>query len=554
MFKTAHALVAVLGILFACAPPPDESGAVLDNAGLEAIDADSLMDRIVYLSSDELEGRAPGTEGEEKTVEYLTSELQKLGLAPGDPNGTYTQDVPLVGISADRDMTLTLRRDDRERILEPGQDFVAWTKRVVDEVTLDGDMVFVGYGVVAPEYDWNDFKDVDVEGKVLVVLVNDPPIEDAFGGEAMTYYGRWTYKYTVAAERGAAGVFVVHETGPAGYPWEVVEGSWTGEQFDLVSPDKNMDRAAVEGWLTFEQAQALFEMAGLDFEAQKQAAADRAFTPVPLNVRAQTHIENSLRTIESQNVLAKLEGGEAGDELVIYTAHWDHLGKDPERSGDQIFNGAKDNASGTAGLLEIAEAFTRLEEPPRRSVLFLSVTAEEQGLLGSRYYAENPLYPPEKTVAVINMDGLNVYGRTRDLTVIGMGQSELDQLAAEIAEAQGRALRPDPEPEKGFYYRSDHFEFAKIGIPAFDPDEGVEYVDKPEGYGMEIRQRYTTEDYHKPSDEVKEYWDLSGAVEDLELFYLMGHRLATSSLWPEWSPESEFRATRREMMESSAPE
>ena len=550
MFKI-FALISAFGFLLACQSSPSDSGGGSDNAGLDAIDAGSLMERIVYLSSDELEGRAPGTEGEQKTVQYLTGELERLGLAPGNPDGTYTQKVPLVGITPNEDMKLTFRRDGQERVLEPGKDYTASTKRVVDQVNLDAEVVFVGYGVVAPEYDWNDFKDVDVKDKVLVILVNDPPVEGLFGGKAMTYYGRWTYKFEKAAELGAAGALVIHETGPAGYPWEVVGSGWLREQFDLVTPNKNMDRVAVEGWITSDQAKALFEMAGLDFEAQKAAAAERSFRPVPLNVRAQTEIRNTFRTIDSQNLVAKVEGREAPDEVVIYSAHWDHLGKDPSLSGDQIFNGAKDNASGTAGLLEIAEAFSRLEQPPRRSVLFLAVTAEEQGLLGSRYYAENPLYPPEKTVAAINMDGLNVYGRTGDLTVIGMGQSSLDRIAADVAKEQGRVLRPDPEPEKGFYYRSDHFEFAKVGIPAFDPDAGVDFVGKPEGYGIEMRQKYTAEDYHKPSDEVKDYWDLSGAVEDLKLFYLMGYRLATGSEWPEWSDTSEFRAKRHRAESSS---
>ncbi|MFQ5792335.1 MAG: M28 family peptidase, partial [Acidobacteriota bacterium] len=295
----------------------------------------------------------------------------------------------------------------------------------------------------------------------------------------------WTYKYDIAAERGAAGAFIVHETGPAGYPWEVVQGSWTDEQFDLVTPDKNMSRVAVEGWFQIDAAKALFEMAGLDFEEQKKAAGERSFRPVPMGVRARTAIRNRFRTVDSANVAAKLEGGEARDELVVYVAHWDHLGTDPKLADDAIFNGAFDNASGTAGLLEIAGAFSRLEPPPRRSVLFLAVTAEEQGLLGSRHYAENPLYPPQKTVAAINMDGINVWGRTRDITVVGLGQSTLDELAAEVAGEQGRVLRPDPEPEKGFYYRSDHFEFAKAGIPAFYPDGGVDFIGKPEGWGIE---------------------------------------------------------------------
>jgi Zn-dependent M28 family amino/carboxypeptidase len=367
----------------------------------------------------------------------------------------------------------------------------------------------------------------------------------------MTYYGRWTYKFEVAAERGAAAAFIVHETGPAGYPWEVVRGSWMGEQFDLVAADQNRGRAAVEGWIALESARALLAMAGQDFDALKQAAARRDFRPLSLGVRAKAELRNKLRTIDSANVAARISGREAPDELVIYCAHWDHFGRDPSRSGDNIFNGAKDNASGTAALFELAEAFQKLPQPPRRSVLFLAVTAEEQGLLGSQYYAANPLYPVERTVAVLNIDGLNVLGKTRDLTVVGMGQSTLDDLAAEVARKQGRSLRPDPEPEKGLYYRSDHFSFAKVGVPAFDPDDGVEFIGKPAGWGIEMRQRYTAEDYHKPSDEVKPYWDLAGAVDDLRLLYGMGYHLAVSGEWPEWKPGSEFRAIREAQKEKA---
>ncbi len=445
-------------------------------------------------------------------------------------------------------MSLTLSRGNNRLELEYKTDFVAWTKQAVEQVGLDAELVFVGYGTIAPEYEWNDFKNIDISDKVLLFLVNDPPGEDIFGGKAMTYYGRWTYKYEIAAELGAAGAFIVHETGPAGYPWEVVTGSWTGEQFDLVTPDKNMDRVAVEGWLSLDQTRALFDLAGLDFDEQKRAAGERSFQPVPMEVTAKIDINSTLRSLDSTNVAAKIVGGEAADEWIVYCAHWDHFGIDPSLSGDNIFNGALDNATGTAGLLEIAKGFMALDEPPRRSVLFLAVTAEEFGLLGSRYYAENPLYPPEKTVAAINMDALNIWGRTRDLPVIGMGQSSLDDLAREVAEEQNRVLLAEPEPEKGFYYRSDHFSFAKAGIPAFYPDSGVDFIGRPEGWGMEMREKYTAENYHKPSDEVGEEWNLEGAVEDLELLFEMGSRLANGSDWPEWSTTSEFRAKREEQM------
>jgi len=517
-------------------PPPESE---------RAIDADGLLERIKVLASDEFQGRSPGSPGEEKTIAYVTESFRSLGLSPGNPDGSFTQKVPLVGITA-VSRSLRFERGASGRTLDPGKDYVSFTKRVVDAATADGEVVFVGYGAVAPEYQWDDFKDIDVQGKVILMLINDPPGQDIFGGRAMTYYGRWTYKFETAAARGAAGALIVHETGPAGYPWEVVQGSWMGEQFDLVAPDKNLGRAAIEGWIPLDQARALAAMAGRDFEELKRAAGQRDFRPVPLGIRVKADVTNKLRTIDSANVAARIQGAAAPDEIVIYCAHWDHFGMDPSRPGDNVFNGAKDNASGTAALLELAEAFRKLPAPPRRSVLFLAVTAEEQGLLGSRYYAANPLYPLERTVGALNIDGINVLGKTGDVTVVGMGQSTLDDLAGQVASKQGRSLRPDPEPEKGFYYRSDHFPFARVGVPAFDPDEGVEFIGKPEKWGLEMRQRYTDEDYHKPSDEVKPYWDLSGAVDDLRLLYGMGYHLAMSSDWPEWKPTSEFRAIREE--------
>ncbi len=517
-----------------------------ETSGVAAgISADTLLAATETLASDEFEGRAPGSDGETKTVAFLTEQFSALGLTPGNPDGTWVQDVPLVGITPLPGDNLVVAAGGERRTLEPAVDYVAATKHVVDEVEMsDAEFVFVGYGARAPEYDWDDFGDTDVSGKILLFLVNDPPLDDIFGGPAMTYYGRWTYKHEIAAELGAAGSFVIHETGPAGYPWEVVGSTPYAEAFDLVAADDNLSRATVEGWVQRATAEALFEMAGLDFDEAKQQAADRAFQPIPLGVTASLRIRNELRRIDSQNVVAKIEGSGAPDEVVLYVAHWDHMGVDPNLDGDQIFNGAADNATGTAGLIEIARAFLHAEEPPRRSILFLAVTAEEQGLLGSRHYGENPLYPAAQTVAALNMDVLNQWGRTRDMTIVGMGQSELDDVAAAVAAQLGRTLAPDPEPEKGFYYRSDHFSFARAGIPAFYGDPGVEYIDKPEGYGIEKRTEYTANDYHKVSDEVKPDWDLSGALEDLTFLYHMGARLAAGDEWPAWSETSEFRAVR----------
>ena len=519
-------------------------------ASLPTFSADRLMGHIRTLSSNEFEGRGPGTKGEELTLTYLQKQFRDMGLEPGNPDGSYLQAVPLVGIRPDPHMTLNFIGHGKSLQLAFEKDFVAQTRRMVDSVHLDADMVFVGYGVQAPEYKWDDFKGVNVKGKVIVVLINDPPVPDEkmFGGKAMTYYGRWTYKYEKAAELGAAGCLIVHETGPAGYPWEVVRDSWGGESFNLVSADKNMHRAAVEGWITHEQAQALFHASGLDFDAEKKKAVSASFHPLPLGMKATLDMRNTMRTIQSHNVIAKRTGSDPSlkNQFVIYSAHWDHFGIGPEVNGDKIYHGALDNASGTSALLEIARAYTQLKpaDAPKRTVFFLSVTAEEQGLLGSEYYAEHPLYPVSRTAANINMDGMNVWGKTRDITEIGLGKSTLDEVVADVAEEQGRRVRPDPEPEKGFYYRSDHFSFAKVGIPAFDPDAGIDFVGKPAGFGLKKRQDFTANDYHKPSDVIKPDWDLSGAVQDCQLYFLVGLRVANASKMPQWKPDAEFKAIR----------
>jgi Zn-dependent M28 family amino/carboxypeptidase len=525
-----------------------------------AIDEQRLLEHITVLSSDEFEGRAPGSRGEELTVNYVTDQFEKVGLAPGNTDGTYVQRVPLVGITPDPHVSLTFRRGTQERVLTYPDQFVAWTKRVVDEAGLsDSELVFVGYGVVAPEFDWDDYKGLDVRGKTLVMLVNDPPVSDpanpqrldpnTFGGAAMTYYGRWTYKFEIAAQKGAAGALVVHETGPAGYPYDVVKGN-AGEKFDLVTPDKNMGRAAVEGWMTLDQAKQLLTLSGQDFDTLKTQAATRAFRPVPLGTTASITLRNTLRTIDSRNIVGRLEGSDAAlkDELVIYTAHWDHLGRGEPVNGDDIYNGAVDNASGIAGLIEIGRAFAQLPVRPKRSLLFLAVTAEEQGLLGSEYYARNPIYPLAKTLADINVDELNVNGRTKDLIIIGLGFSTLDDAAARAVAVQGRVLRGDLEPEKGFYYRSDHFNFAKLGVPSYSFDRGgEEFIGKAADYGQQVRAYWNDHLYHTPQDQVNPDWDLSGAIEDLQFFWMVGDQIAQADEAPEWNPGTEFRAIRERM-------
>lgn len=543
--------VALTAMSAACQPSADRKGGAGEPVPADAlavIDTATLMRHIRVLASDSLLGRLPGSPGEEKTVAYLESEFKELGLAPGNTDGTYIQKVPLVGITVKGAPPLVFAKGGSRRTLRWRDDYVAWTKHVAPTASLsNSELVFVGYGTEAPEFDWDDFKGTDVAGKTLVMLVNDPPLADTtqFGGSRMTYYGRWTYKYEQGMRHKAAGVLLIHETEPAGYPFAVVQGK-TAEQFDLVTPDKNMGRSDVEGWITLDQAEALFVMAGQDFEALKASAATREFKPVALGVTATVRLSNALRTIDSRNVVARLEGSDPvlRDEYVVYTAHWDHFGISDPVNGDSIYNGAEDNASGTAGLLAVAKAFVTMKTPPKRSILFLSVTAEEQGLLGSQYYSVTPIHPLAKTVANINMDGLNMWGPTKDLTVIGLGASDLDDYAAAAASEQGRTLRPDAEPEKGFYYRSDHFNFAKQGVPAFDPAPGVEFAGKPDGYGMQKRDDYTTNAYHKPADDIKPDWDLTGAVDDLRLFVVMGYRVANAAAMPQWRPGNEFRAAR----------
>ncbi|HKP87772.1 MAG TPA: M28 family metallopeptidase [Blastocatellia bacterium] len=530
-------------------------------AALDTIKADALMKHVKTLSSDDYEGRGPGTRGELLSINYIIDQFKQSGLEPGNTDGTYFQRVPLVGITTNQDTQMKVKAGGKDMTLKFGNDFVARTVRIIDRTSFDADMVFVGYGVVAPEYGWDDYKGMDVRGKVLIMLVNDPPVPDPkdpskldekmFKGRAMTYYGRWTYKFEIAAEKGAAGVLVVHETGPAGYPWEVPKGSFTIENFDLVSKDKNQSRVNVEGWITDTKTRELFGAVGKDFDSMKKDALRSDFKPVALNAHAKLEIENKIRHIESHNVAALIEGSDPRltNEYVIYTAHWDHLGIGlPDANGDNIYNGALDNATGCAGLIEIARAFKALAKPPRRSILFLAVTAEEKGLIGSKYYAENPIYPLDQTVATINMDGLNQWGPTRDLTVVGLGNSTLDDTLKQAAAEKGRVIRPDPEPEKGFYYRSDHFNFAKQGVPALDPGDGVDFIGKPAGWGQKKRDEYTENDYHKPSDEIKPDWDLSGAVEDLRLLFTVGYRVANTDRYPEWKPSTEFKAKRDAML------
>ena len=526
------------------------------SAAMNLITPDRLLAHIKVLASDEFEGRAPSTKGEELSVKYLTKQFQSFGLKPGNPDGTYVQDVPLFGILSTPVSHVWVNGATMD--LEMKKDIVAWTIQPIPEVRVqDSEVVFVGYGVVAPEYGWDDYKGVDVKGKTIVMLVNDPAVPDPndrskldpnmFKGKAMTYYGRWTYKYEIASKMGAAAAVIIHETGPAGYPFEVVVGSNTHENFDIQTPDRNASQVPVRSWITYAAADRIFAAAHQDLAALKKQATTKNFHPVALNAKWSFDIKTAVREVKSKNVVAKVVGSDPKlqDEYVVFTAHWDHLGKDPALKGDQIYNGAVDNASGCAGLLELARAFAKLTPAPKRSILFLSVTAEEKGLLGSKYYASNPLYPLNKTLADLNMDSMNMWGKTRDMVIVGLGNSTLDDVAKQVADQQGgRTLHPDPAPERGGFYRSDHFEFAKQGVPALDIHPGEDFIGKPATFGHDKSEEYTTNDYHKVSDEPKPGWDLSGEVQDMRLLFQVGLDVADGKRFPEWKPGNEFKAKR----------
>jgi Zn-dependent M28 family amino/carboxypeptidase len=531
---------------------PTEPAAAADDPVEIASDAmteSAYRRHIEILASDAFGGRAPASPGEEMTVDYLVDHFKKIGLEPGNGD-SFTQDVPLVRVTAVNAPALAFKGPEGEKlVLDYGPDQVIWTRRQLTESVLDNsELVFVGYGIVAPERDWNDYQGIDVTGKTVVMLVNDPGFATQdpglFNGNAMTYYGRWDYKFGEASRRGAAGAIIVHDTLPAAYGWNTVENSWTGPQLDMVLDNQGAELSAVQGWIQKEHAVTLFEMAGLDLEQMYAAAQKPGFRAVPMDLTASARIENKTESVLSRNVAALLRGSEAPEEVFIYMAHWDHLGTDPNLEGDQIYNGAMDNASGTAALMEIARAYTRLPQAPRRSVLFLGLTAEEQGLLGSAYYAVNPLFPLENTVGGLNMDGMNNFGATRDITVIGLGMSDLDAYLQAAAAAQERVLEGDRESEKGFYYRSDHFELAKEGVPMLYPRRGYNDREKGVAYGMEKSLEYNRDHYHRVSDEYDLSWNVDGAMEDMEVFFRTGLDVANSDDWPNWKEGTEFRAKR----------
>lgn len=511
------------------------------NIAYQSINSSELANHIKVLASDEFGGRAPSSEGETLTLNYLTEQFKALGFKPGNGD-SFLQEVPLVSLEADPNMTLTLG----SKSYQYKQDMVMGSSRIsAGEAIENSQLVFVGYGINAPEYNWNDYQGVDVKGKTVVMLVNDPGFINKdpaqFTGEAMTYYGRWTYKFEEASRQGAAGAIIIHETAPASYPWSVVENSWSSPQFGFQKENNNMDRVAVEGWITVETAKAVFAEANIDFEQAKINAAQGSYH-VPLgDLTASVSVKNTIKKSVSNNFIATLPGSTKSDEHIIYSAHWDHLGTDKNRKGDQIYNGAHDNATGTAGLIEVAQAFTMLGQQPERSVTFLAVTAEEQGLLGSKFYAANPIIAPNKTVANINMDSLNLLGRVKDISVVGLGKSDLDARLAVAAKAQNRTISGDPKPAAGGYYRSDHFAFANMGVPAMYAGGGTQALDDSTENYRKRMSLVLKGCYHQPCDRFRDEWDLTGAVEDLQLFYQVGFSLSQDGSWPAWNNNSEFQ-------------
>jgi Zn-dependent M28 family amino/carboxypeptidase len=507
----------------------------------------NIRSTIQTLSSDAFGGRAPASAGETLTTDYLVSRFKRYGLRPANQD-SFLQDVPLVQITTEPDAVLTVSGGSAILRLSYDSDIIVGTPRLQATVSLtDSPLVFAGYGIVAPEFQWNDYAGLDAKGKTVVVLVNDPGYAtgdpQVFHGRAMTYYGRWTYKYEEAARHGAAGVLIVHDTGPAGYPWEVVRNSWTGPHEEL--PPGNVYYPSIQGWLSHEAAGRLCAAAGLKLDELAAAAQQRGFKPLVLKLNANLTLHNQVKSIVSHNVVALVKGSRHPQQVLIYSAHWDHFGTQPGPDGKpQIFHGAIDNGSGIAGLLELARVYSLEKQAPARSVLFIATTSEEQGLLGAAYYTSHPLFPLADTVADLNMDAMNMYGKSRDLTVRGQFMSTLDDELQRTGQRLGLKILPDAEPEKGYYYRADHFEFAKGGVPALSIDSGTDYLGRPAGWGLAQRQAYISERYHKPADVYEATWDLAGMRQQLELLYDTGRKLADSDVWPAWHDDSPFRAAR----------
>jgi Zn-dependent M28 family amino/carboxypeptidase len=538
------------------APAPETTAPAGTHVFSDAIKADDFAELVKTLASDEFEGRGPGTPGEEKSVQYIKEQFERIGLKPGN-NGDWFQTVPMQETTADETTTMTIEVNGKPHTLKFGTDMVVGTRTGQPEVKINGsELVFVGYGVDAPEQQWNDYAGVDVKGKTVVMFVNDPGFHakdpDLFNGNRMTYYGRWTYKFEEAARKGAAAALLIHDTEGASYGWDVVKNSWSGAQYDLRAADDPEPRLPVQGWITGDQAKALFAEAGLDLDKLRADANKRGFKPEPLPAKMSVALKSTTSEKSSRNVLGLLPGTGKPDEAVVYMAHWDHLGKHdgeqtPDGKTDVIYNGAVDNATGVAGIIEIAEQMAKLGKP-KRSVLFLAVTLEESGLLGSKYYVAHPAIPLDKTVAVINLDAMGVAGKAKDMTVVGMGNSELEDILKPIAAKQGRTLVEESNPAGGYYFRSDHFNFAKAGVPALYTDAGTDLVEGGKAAGDAAGEDYNDNRYHKPADEYDPAtWKLDGTLDDLSAVYDVGLQIANGDTWPNWYKDNAFRAARDKM-------
>ena len=538
-------------------PAPETTAPAGTHVFSDAIKADDFAELVKTLASDEFEGRGPGTPGEEKSVQYIKAQFERIGLKPGN-NGDWFQTVPMQETTADETTTMAIDVNGKPHTLKFGTDMVIGTRTGQPEVKVDAsELVFVGYGVDAPEQQWNDYAGVDVKGKTVVMFVNDPGFHvkdpDLFNGNRMTYYGRWTYKFEEAARKGAAAALLIHDTEGASYGWDVVKNSWSGAQYDLRAADDPEPRLPLQGWITGDQARALFADAGLDLDKLRSDANKRGFKPMPMPAKMSVALKSTTSEKSSRNVLGLLPGTGKPDEAVVYMAHWDHLGKHdgeqtPDGKTDVIYNGAVDNATGVAGIIEIAEQMAKLGKP-KRSVLFLAVTLEESGLLGSKYYVAHPAIPLDKTVAVINLDAMGVAGKAKDMTVVGMGNSELEDILKPIAAKQGRTLVEESNPAGGYYFRSDHFNFAKAGVPALYTDAGTDLVEGGKAAGDASGEDYNDNRYHKPGDEYDPAtWKLDGAIDDLTAVYDVGLQIANGDTWPNWYKDNAFRAARDKML------
>jgi len=511
-----------------------------------------MISYIKELGSDEYQGRKPFSAGETKTINYIANLYKEIGLQPGNGK-SYFQEVPLVEVSLTPPEVLKLKSAKTTTNLKYGSDFVIFSRRLQDEIELtNSELVFAGYGIVAPEYGWNDYKNIDVKGKTVVVMVNDPGFgstdKSFFKGNEMTYYGRWTYKYEEAARQGAAGLLIIHQTKPAGYPWSVVLNSASVPKLYQQPSDNYLSRCAVEGWLTWESAKTLFTSVGKDLQQELQKAAKKEYKPFSFNTKVSVEFKNTARFDKTNNVLGILPGTDLADEYIFYSAHWDHLGIGPKMKGDSIYNGAVDNGTSLAWMFEIARAFKAMSTQPRRSIVFFAPSAEESGLNGSGYYADHPIFPLNKTVANINNDLMLPYGKMKDVMITGFGQSELEDYVKEAAENQGRYILPDPNPQSGMYFRSDHFSFARVGIPALFARGNNDHVEKGKEYMSKKEQEWLANYYHKPFDEYEEWWNLDGVAEDARLLFDVGWKLANDDTFPNWKEGSEFKAKRDSYM------